>query len=971
MSAGLLPSWTEVPLDRLLREPLAAGRSGPAVPGGVPVLRLPALRSATVDLSESQEGMWASAAEAADRLIQPGDILMSRDGMPGARIGRAARVREATGPMTFPATMVRVRVDERLIDPEYLVLAWESSAVRRQIESSVRRGSGLHHIATRDLARVRLPLPPLAEQERIKTSLALWLARVDEEEAAVRATLMRIKDLRTLVIDHGIVGRTTPGPHAATEPSTASAHRPLPAVPAGWRWIPLGELADVVRGPILDSRRADKPHGVEVGSLRPAEFRGERWAHKRMPTVRMDADAAEANRLSPGDVLFVLSGRPDGIGLARVWEQDSPHRTYVPNHHVARVRMAGETLHPRLLALYTNGAGRGWLRGAARHTIGLASLGLDQLRRTPIPIPPLAEQGALLASLEAWDGGLSSVTASAEEALAMADQLRDGCREQALAGRLPHGAAPSSENDERPEGAVTVPPTTPARRPVDRPSEVERQAEQLWSSFPPLSDDGLTDLEYVEQVAYLLFLKVAQELRNRPLNRADVLGRDAWDELALLEGTDLTRHYGTLLAELGERGGVIGRIFHNARNTLRRPVHLQNLIQQVGAGLSWWDERPEWRAPVFDAFLARSGQRHRGGGGQYFTHRALVDAIVSCTRPTVEDTILDPAAGTGGFLVRSFEHIARHLPPGVSPTQRERLSHGAIRGTELVDATARLATMNLLLHGVERLDGDRAAIEVRDSLAVRPGRRRATLVLADPPLGQRRSAVPSTGAPGLPSTEEDLAIARPDFWAATSHQQLNFLQHVYTLLEIGGRAAVVVPDGVLFTGGAGEQVRRQLLKQCDVHTLLRLPVGFSGVSSGVKLNVLFFEKAAARPDGSPATRRLWVYDLRTGRGTADDAPDSPSSGLNAFVAAYRPGHAPDTRVASPDFKPYSADALLGRPGVNLDLGADLREEEPGDTPEPHLIAQQISERLEDAWRRFATLAEQLMPQRDARTFRSG
>lgn len=971
MSAGLMPSWTEVPLDRLLREPLAAGRSGPAVPGGVPVLRLPALRSATVDLSESQEGMWASAAEAADRLIQPGDILMSRDGIPGARIGRAARVREATEPMTFPATMVRVRVDERLIDPEFLVLAWDSSAVRRQIESSVRRGSGLHHIATRDLARVRLPLPPLAEQERIKTSLALWLARVDDEEAAIRATLMRIKDLRTLVIDHGIVGRTTPEPHAATEPSTASAHRPLPAVPAGWRWIPLGELADVVRGPIVDSRRADKPHGVEVGSLRPAEFRGERWAHKRMPTVRMDADAAEANRLSPGDVLFVLSGRPDGIGLARVWEQDSPHHTFVPNHHVARVRIAGETLHPRLLALYTNGAGRGWLRAAARHTIGLASLGLDQLRRTPIPIPPLAEQGALLASLEAWDGGLSSVTALAEEALAMADQLRYGCREQALAGRLPHGAAPNSENDERLEGTVPVPPTTPARRPVDRPSEVERQAEQLWSSFPPLRDDGLTDLEYVEQVVYLLFLKVAQELRNRPLNRVDVLGRDAWDELGLLEGTDLTRHYGTLLAELGERGGVIGRIFHNARNTLRRPVHLQNLIQQVGAGLSWWDERPEWRAPVFDAFLARSGQRHRGGGGQYFTHRALVDAIVSCTRPTVEDTILDPAAGTGGFLVRSFEHIARHLPPGVSPTQRERLSHGAIRGTELVDATARLATMNLLLHGVERLDGDRAAIEVRDSLAVRPGRRRATLVLADPPLGQRRSAVPSTGAPGLPSTEEDLAIARPDFWAATSHQQLNFLQHVYTLLEIGGRAAVVVPDGVLFTRGAGEQVRRQLLKQCDVHTLLRLPVGFFGVSPGVKLNVLFFEKAAARPNGSPATRHLWVYDLRTGRGTADDAPDSPSSGLDAFVAAYRPGHASDTRVASPDFKPYSADTLLGRPGVNLDLGADLREAEPGDTPEPHLIAQQISERLEDAWRRFATLAEQLMPQRDARTFRSG
>ncbi|WP_159398361.1 N-6 DNA methylase [Streptomyces sp. MJM8645] len=895
---------------------------------------------------------------------------MSRDGGPGSRIGRAALVREITGPMTYPATMVRVRVDERLIDPEYLVLAWESRAVRRQIESSIRQGSGLRHIAARNLERVRLPLPPRAEQEQIKTSLALWLARVDEEEAIVRTTLRQIEDLRTLVIDRGVVGRTTPGPQADPEPTIATAHpSPLPAVPEGWRWIPLGELAEVMRGPTVDSRRAAERHGVEVGSLRPAEFRGERWAHERMPTVRLDADTAEANRLSPGDILFVLSGEHDSIGLARVWEQDSPHRMYVPSHHVARVRIAGDALHARLLALYANGPGRRRLRDAARGTAHLASLGLDQLRRTLVPVPPLAEQGALLASLEAWDGGLSSVTTSAEEAMAMADQLRDGCREQALAGRPPRGAAPSSENDIRPEGAVTVPPPTPARQPVDQPFEVERQAEQLWAAYPPLSDDGLTTLEYAEQVTYLLFLKAAQELRHRPLNRVDLLGRDAWDELVLHEGTELTGHYGALLAELGKHGGVIGRIFHKAHNPLRRPVHLQNLIQQVRAELSWWDERPEWRAPVFDAFLARCSGDRRTAAGQYFTRRDLIDAVVACTRPTVEDTIVDPAAGTGGFLVRSFEHIARHLPPGVPPAQRERLSHGAIRGTELVDTAARLASMNLFLHGVGRLDGDRAAIEVRDSLAESPGHR-ATLVLADPPLGQRRSVVPSASTPGLHDAA-DIAFVRPDFWAATSHQQLNFLQHVYTLLEIGGRAAVVVPDGVLFTGGAGEQVRRQLLKQCDVHTLLRLPFGFSGVSSAVKLNVLFFEKAPARPDGSPATRRLWVYDLRTEHATAADAQDSPSSGLDAFVTAYRPGHPPDTRAASPVFKPYPVEALLAAPGVNLDLGADLREEEPAGAHEPHLIAQQISARLEDAWRRFTRIAEELTPPRDTRTFRSG
>ncbi|WP_329096909.1 N-6 DNA methylase [Streptomyces sp. NBC_01439] len=967
MRAGLPPRWTEVPLGELLREPLAAGRSGQAVPGGVPVLSLPALRSATADLAQSQEGPWASAAEAADHLIRPGDILMSRNGGPGMRIGRAALVRETTGPTTYPATMVRVRVDERLIDPEYLVLAWESRVVLRQIESSVRQGVGLGHIAARDLERVRLPLPPLFEQERIKTSLAFWLARVDEEEAAVRDILRRVEDLRTLVIDQGVLGRTTTAPHTDPEHSAATHRAPLPAIPVGWRWVALGELAEVVRGPVANSRRADDPHEVEVGSLRPAELRGERWAHEQMPTVRLDARRAEATRLSPGDVLYVLSGQPDSLGLARVWEQDSSHRTYVPNHHLARVRMTGDALHPRLLALYANGPGRSWLRDAARSTAGLASLGLDQLRQTPVPVPPLAEQGTLLAFLEAWNSGLTSVTASAEEALAMADPLRDGCREQVLAGRLPHGAAPSSENDVQLEGAVTVPPTTPTRRPVNRPSEVERRAEHLWSSFPPLSNDGLTALEYGEQVTYLLFLKAAQELRHRPLNRVDVLGRDAWDELALHKGMKLIQYYDALLAELGERGGAVGRIFHKAQNRLRRPLHLQNLIQQVREGLSWWDERPEWRAPVFDAFLARCAQDHRTAAGQYFTHRDLIDAIVACCRPTVEDTIVDPAAGTGGFLVRSFEHIARHLPPGVPPAQREQLSHGAIRGTELVDATARLATMNLFLHGVERLDSNPAAIEVQDSLTVSP-RRQATLVLADPPLGQRRWVPPSTGAPDLPGAEE-LALARPDFWAATSHQQLNFVQHVYTLLEIGGRAAVVVPDGVLFMKGAGERVRRQLLKQCDVHTLLRLPIGFSGGYSGVELNVLFFEKAAARPDGSPATRHLWVYDARTGHTAVADS--SEGSGLDAFVAAYRPGHPPDSRAASRDFKPYSVDALLARPDVNLDLGADLGEAEPGDAPEPHLIAQQISGRLEDTWRRFARLAEELTPPRDARTFRSG
>jgi len=325
----------------------------------------------------------------------------------------------------------------------------------------------------------------------------------------------------------------------------------------------------------------------------------------------------------------------------------------------------------------------------------------------------------------------------------------------------------------------------------------------------------------------------------------------------------------------------------------------------------------------------------------------LIHAIVDCIDPGPGDTIIDPAAGTGGFLLLAHEHASREAET-LTPDQRAHLRGGLVHGIELVDGTARLAAMNLLLHGIGKPDGP-SLIEVKDSLIADPGTR-WSVVLSNPPFG-RKSSITMVGADGC-EAREDREIERPDFVVTTANKQLNFVQHIATILDINGRAAVVVPDNVLFEGGVGETLRRRLLADFDVHTLLRLPTGIF-YAQGVKANVLFFDKKPARE--AAWTERLWVYDLRTNQHFTLKQNPLRRAHLDEFVSCYR------DRVESERFRSFGYEELIARDKVNLDI-TWLRDESLEDLdnlPAPEVIAREIVEDLTAALAEFEALAAAL------------
>jgi len=312
-----------------------------------------------------------------------------------------------------------------------------------------------------------------------------------------------------------------------------------------------------------------------------------------------------------------------------------------------------------------------------------------------------------------------------------------------------------------------------------------------------------------------------------------------------------------------------------------------------------------------------------------------------------------PAAGTGGFLLSAHEYAARHAET-LTPAQRDHLRDDFVHGVELVDGTARLAAMNFILHGIGKPTGE-SLIEVRDSL-IAPPAKRWSVVLSNPPFG-RKSSLTMVGADGR-EVREDREIERQDFVVTTSNKQLNFLQHICTILAINGRAAVVLPDNVLFDGGAGETLRRRLLKDFDLHTMLRLPTGIF-YAQGVKANVLFFDKRPASEQ--PWTERLWVYDLRANQHFTLKQNPLRRHHLDDFVDSYRPGAPRSERMESERFKAFTYEELMARDKANLDL-TWLRDESLEDTdklPAPEIIAREIVEDLTAALAEFEAVAAAL------------
>src|SRR5438105_1146518 len=475
--------------------------------------------------------------------------------------------------------------------------------------------------------------------------------------------------------------------------------------------------------------------------------------------------------------------------------------------------------------------------------------------------------------------------------------------------------------------------------------------QKLWNYCNIHRDDGLSYGDYVEQLTFLLFLKMADEQMKPPYSRPRLIPSSLdWSSLERLDGDDLESHYRHILTELGKQPGMLGVIFRKAQNKIQDPAKLKRLITDLIAKEQWMTLEVDVKGDAYEGLLEKNAADVKGGAGQYFTPRALIKAIVDVVRPAPGEAVNDPACGTGGFLLAAYDYVSHHYE--LDKTQKQTLRHKALSGTELVAGVARLCVMNLFLHGVGGEDSPiRDGI---DALAQTPSTF-YDVVLTNPPFG-KKSSITVVSEEGE-ETKEALTYYRDDFWATTSNKQLNFLQHVKSLVKIHGRVGIVVPDNVLFEGGAGETVRRKLLHECDVHTLLRLPTGIF-YAQGVKANVLFFDRKPASESASTTT--LWVYDLRTNMHFTLKQNPLRAEQLEDFVRAYNPA-ARYERVESERFRPFSYDELLHRDKVSLDL-IWLRDESLEDSdnlPPPDVLAQEIAEDLEAALAEFSAIAASL------------
>jgi type I restriction enzyme M protein len=476
--------------------------------------------------------------------------------------------------------------------------------------------------------------------------------------------------------------------------------------------------------------------------------------------------------------------------------------------------------------------------------------------------------------------------------------------------------------------------------------------QKLWNYCNVLRDDGLSYGDYVEQLTYLLFLKMADEQTRPPFNRERIIPKNLdWVSLLRLEGDDLETQYRHILTELGKKKGTLGTIFRKAQNKIQDPAKLRRLIADLIDKEQWMSLEVDVKGEAYEGLLEKNAADVKGGAGQYFTPRPLISAVVDVMRPAPGQTFHDPACGTGGFLLATYLYVGEGKHYQLDKDQKKHLKFDALSGTEIVDATARLAAMNLYLHGI---GGDECLISVADSLNQKPSIT-YDMVLTNPPFG-KKSSITVINEEGE-EAKESLIVVREDFWASTSNKQLNFLQHVKNCLNIHGRAAIVVPDNVLFEGGAGETIRRKLLHECDVHTLLRLPTGIF-YAQGVKANVLFFDRKPASE--KPWTKKLWIYDFRTNQHFTLKTNPLKRADLDDFVACYSPENR-YKRKETERFHVFDYEDLIKRDKVSLDIFwlKDESLEDSANLPDPDVIAAEIAEDLQAALDQFAQIAAEL------------
>lgn len=404
---------------------------------------------------------------------------------------------------------------------------------------------------------------------------------------------------------------------------------------------------------------------------------------------------------------------------------------------------------------------------------------------------------------------------------------------------------------------------------------------------------GFTD--YLTQLTYILFLKMDDEREEYGFESTIPEGYK-WKDLLELSGEDLVDKYEEILKELAQKDGLIGTIFTKASNKIDRPVLLAKVVEMV-ASENWYMMEGDLKGAIYESILEKNGQDKKSGAGQYFTPRALIKAMVDVTDPKITETVADPACGTGGFLLAAYEHMK---PQSKEIAKQKFLKEHAFFGADNTPLVVTLASMNLYLHDIGT---ESSPIVCQDSL-IDKSDKMFDVILANPPFGTR------------PQGSVEVYANRPEF-VKTSDNQVNFLQHIMSIVRTNGRVAVVLPDNVLTDGGATAKVREKLLKDFNLHTILRLPTGIF-YANGVKTNVLFFEK------GKP-TEDIWVYDYRTGIKHTMATKPMTRANLDDFVACYCSGHMQDrvptysTEEPNGRWRKFTKDEVYSRDLLKLDF----------------------------------------------------
>ena len=462
--------------------------------------------------------------------------------------------------------------------------------------------------------------------------------------------------------------------------------------------------------------------------------------------------------------------------------------------------------------------------------------------------------------------------------------------------------------------------------------------QKLWNLCDVLRDDGINYSDYVTELVLLLFIKMEHENTESGILQAHKLPEYArWPELTSRSGLNLLNHYRSTLLQLSQSADpLIAAIYADAQTSLKEPRHLEQLIKSLD-GIDWFSARQDGLGDLYEGLLEKNANETKSGAGQYFTPRPLIDSIIHLIRPQPGETIQDPAAGTAGFLIAADAYMRSQTDDyyTLDDRQRQFQRNKAFVGMELVPGTRRLALMNCLLHGME---GDaEGVVHIGNTLgSAGTGLPRSDIILSNPPFGTAKGG----GGP----TRDDLTFA-------TSNKQLAFLQHIVRHLKDGGRAAVVLPDNVLFESGVGADIRRDLMDKCRLHTILRLPTGIF-YAQGVKTNVLFFEKVSQAAAGS--TLQVWVYDMRANAPKFGKRTPLTRAHFAEFEACF--GEDPNGQSARTDqgeagrFRCFTREWIANEKGDSLDIAwlKDENAEDAADLPEPAVLAREAVDELNAA-----------------------